>query len=165
MNNAHLATSLPHPTKRRHIDAVAHRQIRAAFRSSIRTRSAGAKRRSPAARTPSKAHHFFSSTLFRRVSTIAGKRGVVLLDGRFTADLYLRDAHGRLHVVGLTSERNAIDAAGDATIIERELRGVLPNHVARVSIHLYSLTSGRRFQFDRDIDSNPGAATRLAQSA
>jgi len=111
------------------------------------------------------AERFTRSALYRRVMHVPAARFVRLRCGAHDADVIVRDRRRRLHAIGLTVVRDAFDAGRIATRIALATSLNAGDRLNPLTIHVFSLGSGHRFTFERDVLERPPDRSARARVA
>ena len=112
-----------------------------------------------AAATERAATRFFASSLGRRLMTVPSAQLVAAPYSKGGADVAVRDAAQRLHLISLTALRLPLDIAARARAVAACAALAPQDGLAPVRIHLYSLWTGKRYVCSRRL-TPAGAALR-----
>jgi hypothetical protein len=98
------------------------------------------------------ATRLFKSCLAQRLLTIPVHQ-IFSVDPASMADVVVRDQRGRFHIVALTMELDRLRESGVAATLASEPWTQMRPSLS-MTIHLFSLTTGKRCAFDRQAGSN-----------
>jgi len=101
------------------------------------------------------AERFTRSALYRRVMHVPAARFVRLQRGAHDADVIVRDRRRRLHAIVLTVVRDAFDAGRIATRVALATSLGIGDRLNPLTIHVFSLGTGHRLTFERDVLERP----------
>lgn len=109
------------------------------------------------------ARRFIASPLGRRLLSIDASCLITAPECSTGADVIVRDRSGRLHAVGITTASEPLLAGAEASQLVNDLRLAGYMTFSPVRVHLFSLSTGCRFSFDRVGSVEwPPAAARVA---
>jgi hypothetical protein len=111
------------------------------------------------------AERFTRAALYRRVMQVPAARFVRLARDVRDADVIVRDRRRRLHAIVLTVARDAFDAGQIATRIALTTSLGVGDRLNPLTIHVFSLGTGHRLTFERDVFERPpdrGRTVRVA---
>jgi hypothetical protein len=111
------------------------------------------------------AERFTRSALYRRVMLVPSARFVRLLRGTHDADVIVRDRRRRLHAIVLTVARDAFDAGRIATRIASATSLGVGDRLNPLTVHVFSLGTGHRLTFERDVLARPPVRSGAARVA
>ena len=98
------------------------------------------------------ATRLFKSRLAHRILTMPVHQ-IFCVDPASIADVVVRDRCGRVHIVALTMEIDRLRESGVAATLASEPWTQMRPSLS-MTIHLFSLTTGKRRAFDRQTSSN-----------
>jgi hypothetical protein len=94
---------------------------------------------------------FAASALFRRLMHVPAARFLRLAGDPGDADVIVRDRRRRLHAVALTIEHDAFAASRIATRVASVMPLPAGDRLMPVTVHVFSLATGHRLTFERDV--------------
>jgi hypothetical protein len=114
--------------------------------------------RSPAlADVQNLARRFAASALYRRVMTVPTAQFLRLPPVSGGPVVVVRDRRRRLHAIALTIRRDAIETIGIASRLARVTPLASTDRLTPLTVHVFSLSSGQRHMFVRDVSSGGDA--------
>jgi hypothetical protein len=111
------------------------------------------------------ARRFTASALYRRVMQVPAARFVRLQRGARDADVIVRDRRRRLHAIVLSVRRDAFDAGRIATQIASATSPGVGDRLNPLTIHVFSLVTGHRLTFEREVFDRPPIQSGTARVA
>ncbi len=105
-------------------------------------------------RLESAARRYIASPLGRRLRSLPIER-LLRTPNAANPDILLRDARGEVHLVVVTSLRDPLELAERARSIEARTEVPLGSRLSPLTIHLYSLKTGRRCTYRYETRSAP----------
>jgi hypothetical protein len=99
------------------------------------------------------ARRFAGSPLGRRLMTIPASQFIRIRQSPDGPDALVRDRRRRLHAIALTAQRDAFDAGRIASRVARATPLAIADRLTPLTVHVFSLASGRRHAFARDVFS------------
>jgi hypothetical protein len=95
------------------------------------------------------AKHFTRSALWRRLMTLPPSQFLRLPRETDGPDVIVRDRFRRVHAIVLSVRRDAFEFGGIATRIAVSTPLSVADHLTPLTVHVFSLTTGRRHTFER----------------
>ncbi len=99
------------------------------------------------------ARRFTGSALCRRLMILPASRFLRLADETHAADVALRDARRRLHAVTLTVRDGTLEAGRFATRVAQSTPLAAADRLTPLTVHVFSLSTGIRLSFERDVSA------------
>lgn len=101
------------------------------------------------------AKRFTASALYGRLMQVPAARFVRFGRGDRAADVIVRDRRRRLHAIVLMIPRDAFDAGRIATRIALTTPLSVADRLNPLTVHVFSLATGHRLTFERDVVARP----------
>jgi hypothetical protein len=108
------------------------------------------------------ARRFTASALWRRLTELPAARFLRVPHCARGPEVVVRDRRRRLHAITLSVRADTLAASNVATCVAAATPLGAADRLAPVSVHVFSLVTGRRYTFQRDVGHRATTGTLVA---